>query len=213
MHHKLKLAKSFPTKSKHFSQSQTITFLKISKNIRAPGNACESDKMYYHNGSVSGSIHARTHHTNKTYTLILYHWNARRPFVPRRAYLSITYLRMNANTSLRCIAALLPDTNFECGKILQNQKQLISSNYARFFEEITKWFVPKSTIYRWGGQNKDKITETSFWTNFPNKWPQVLDNETNEIASQKKIFFDKKNIFSTHNLSLSKHIKHKTFYS
>ena len=59
------------------------------------------------------------------------------------------------------------------------------------------------------GQNKDKITETSFWKNFPNKWPQVLDNETNEIASQKKIFFfDKKNIFSTHNLSLSKHVKY-----
>ena len=62
------------------------------------------------------------------------------------------------------------------------------------------------------GQNKDKITETSFWTNFPNKWPQVLDNETNEIASQKKTFFFfflvKKIFFSTHNLSLSKHLKH-----
>ena len=59
------------------------------------------------------------------------------------------------------------------------------------------------------GPKQRQITKTSFWTNFLNDWPQVLDNETNEIASQKKrpvlvkIFF-----FSTHNLSLSKHLKH-----
>ena len=83
------------------------------------------------------------------------------------------------------------------------------NHFSKILKKITKSCV-LNQLFTNEGTKQTQITKTSFWTNFLNKWPQVLDNETNEIASHNLFFsfFVKKIFFSTHNLSLSKHLKH-----
>ena len=148
MHDKLKLAKWLSIKSKHWSQfieklnpiskelfqSQTITFQELQKipthlgmyAIQTRCTTCittEATQEAYTRALTTQTKHTRLFCTTEMQEGPLCH-------------ATHTYLRINANTWLRCIAALLSNTNFECGKILQNQKQLISSNYARFLKKL-----------------------------------------------------------------------------
>ena len=70
------------------------------------------------------------------------------------------------------------------------------NHFSKILKKITKSCV-LNQLFTNEGTKQTQITKTSFWTNFLNKWPQVLDNETNEIASHNLFFsfFVKKNIF------------------